>query len=42
MEEEIKVQTVFNDDDIRNLVAEGVIANVCDEDERTDDMERTV
>lgn len=42
MEEEIKVQTVVNDDDIRNLVAEGVIVNVCDEDEHTDDVERTV
>lgn len=42
MEEEIKVQTTVNEDDIRNLVSEGVIANVCDEDEHTDDVERTV
>ena len=42
MDEELKVQTTVNEDDIRNLVAEGVITNVCGEEERTDDMERTV
>lgn len=37
MEEE-NIQTTVNEDDIRNLVAEGVIENVYDTDESTDKM----
>jgi len=33
-------QTKVNTDDIRNLVAEGVIENVQDSDEQTDNLEQ--
>lgn len=32
------IQTEFNNDDIRNIVEEGVIENVQGEDERTDSV----
>lgn len=33
------IQTEFNNDDIRNIVEEGVIENVQGEDERTDKVD---
>ena len=42
MDDQLQIQDTFNEDDIRNLVEEGVIENVQGEDRGTDEPEPSV